>query len=42
MNKISLAIVALAIIAATVVSVYVSAAQGAQARCNNGSILSEQ
>jgi hypothetical protein len=38
MNKTSLAIVALAIVAATVVSVYAFAAQDASARCNNGSV----
>jgi hypothetical protein len=37
-NKASLAIVALAIVAATVVSVYALAAQNAQARCNGGSV----
>jgi hypothetical protein len=36
--KTSLAIIALAIVAATVVSVYAFAAQDANARCSNGSI----
>jgi hypothetical protein len=42
MNKTSLAIVALAIVAATVVSVYAFAAQDAQARCNNGGSLCQR
>jgi hypothetical protein len=42
MNKTSLAIVVLAIVSATVVSVYAFAAQDAHARCNNGGSICQR